>query len=102
VGAVVLLARDGAPIYRRAAGLADREAGVSMREDTIFRLASVTKPIVAATTMVLVESRDVALDDHVALFIPSFRPRLADGSVPDLSIFHLLTHTAGLTYGFLE
>ncbi|MEJ5797290.1 serine hydrolase domain-containing protein, partial [Salmonella enterica subsp. enterica] len=39
VGTVVLVARDSAVVYRRAAGLADREAGVPMREDTIFRLA---------------------------------------------------------------
>jgi len=102
VGAVVLLARDGVPIYRRAAGFADREAGISMRQDTIFRLASVTKPIVAAAAMALVEAGNLALEDPVARFIPPFRPRLADGSVPDLSIFHLLTHTAGLAYGFLE
>ncbi|MDR8067008.1 serine hydrolase domain-containing protein, partial [Burkholderia cenocepacia] len=44
VGEVVLVARDGELRYARAAGLADREAGTPMREDTLFRLASVSKP----------------------------------------------------------
>ncbi|MGO4842919.1 serine hydrolase, partial [Rhizobiaceae sp. 2RAB30] len=46
VGTVVLVARDGRLVYHRAAGFADREAGRVMSEDTIFRLASVTKPMV--------------------------------------------------------
>ncbi|MDF0500613.1 serine hydrolase, partial [Burkholderia cenocepacia] len=54
VGAVVLVARDGELRYARAAGLADREAGTPMREDTLFRLASVSKPIVTAAAMRLV------------------------------------------------
>lgn len=47
VGAVVLVARHGELVYRRAAGFADRESRTPMREDTLFRLASVTKPIVS-------------------------------------------------------
>ncbi|MCA3643750.1 MAG: beta-lactamase family protein, partial [Methylobacterium sp.] len=54
VGAVVLVARDGELVYRRAAGFADRESRTPMREDTLFRLASVTKPIVSAAAMTLV------------------------------------------------
>src|SRR6185295_15464826 len=46
VGAVVLIARDGEIVYRRAAGLADRERGIPMREQAVFRLASLTKPLV--------------------------------------------------------
>ena len=48
VGTVVLVARDGETVYRRAAGLADRESGTPMREHAVFRLASLTKPIVTA------------------------------------------------------
>ena len=102
VGTVVLVARDGDVIYRRAAGLADREDGVAMREDAIFRLASITKPYVTAVIMRLVEDRRLALDDAVTRFLPDFRPRLSDGSEPTITLAHLLTHTSGLSYRFLE
>lgn len=102
VGTVVLVAKDGKLVYSRAAGLADREAGVPMREDAIFRLASITKPIVSAAAMRLVEQGVLALDQLVTHWLPDFRPRLADGSVPEITIHHLLTHTSGLSYRFLE
>ena len=102
VGAVVLIARGGEVAYRRAAGLADREAGRAMREDDVFRLASVTKPFVAAAAMRLVEDGAIALDDPVTRFLPDFRPRLLSGEAPTLTIHHLLTHTSGLGYGFQE
>jgi len=102
VGTVVLIARNGEVVYRRAAGLADREAGLPMREDAIFRLASITKPMVTAAAMRLVEEGRIGLDDPVARWLPDFRPRLADGTEPVVTIRHLLTHTAGLSYGFLE
>lgn len=102
VGTVVLVARDGDIVYRRAAGLADREAGVPMREDTIFLLASITKPIVAAVTMGLIGEGVMDLDAPVSRWLPAFRPRLEDGAVPEITIGHLLTHTSGLGYRFLE
>ncbi len=102
VGAVVLVARHGELVYHRAAGLADREANRAMTEDTIFRLASVTKPIVAIAAMRLVEQGLIELDDPVTRWLPDFRPRLADGNEPVILIRDLLTHTAGLTYGFTE
>lgn len=102
VGTVVLVARDGALVYRRAAGLADREAGVPMREDTIFRLASVSKPLVSAAVMTLVEEGRLRLDEPVTGFLPDFRPQLADGRAPAITIGHLLSHAAGLSYGFFE
>ncbi len=102
VGAVVLVARNGALAYHRAAGLADREEGRAMREDDVFRLASVTKPFVAATAMRLVEQGAVALDDPVTRFLPEFRPRLESGEAPPLTIHRLLTHTSGLGYLFQE
>lgn len=102
VGTVVLVARDGALVYRRAAGLADREAGVPMREDTIFRLASVSKPLVSAAVMTLVEEGRLRLDEPVTRFLPDFRPQLADGRAPAITIGHLLSHAAGLSYGFFE
>ncbi|MGK9231509.1 beta-lactamase family protein [Inquilinus limosus] len=102
VGTVVLIARDGRLVYRRAAGLADREAGRPVREDTVFLYASLTKPIVTAAALRLVEEGRIALADPVTRYLPDFRPKLADGSEPVITIRHLLTHTAGLIYGFTE
>lgn len=102
VGTVVLVARDGEIVYRRAAGLADREADQPMREDAIFRLASVSKPIVSAAALRLVEEGRLGLEDPVTRWLPDFRPRLPDGTEPVITIHHLLTHTAGLTYGFFH
>jgi CubicO group peptidase (beta-lactamase class C family) len=100
VGAVVLVAEDGHIVYRRAAGHADREAGKPMAVDTIFRLASVTKPMVAAAALSLVEAGIIRLEDPVSRFLPRFRPKLADGRTPEITLRHLLTHTSGLTYGY--
>jgi CubicO group peptidase (beta-lactamase class C family) len=102
VGTVVLAARDGRLVYRRAAGLADREAARPVREDTVFLYASLTKPMVTAAALRLVEEGRIALADPVTKYLPDFRPKLADGSEPVITIHHLLTHTAGLIYGFTE
>ena len=102
VGTVVLVARDGEIVYRRAAGSADREHGVAMREDAIFRLASFTKPLVATAALKLADEETIDLCAPVTEWLPAFRPRLADGSTPAIALHHLLTHTAGLSYGFLE
>jgi CubicO group peptidase (beta-lactamase class C family) len=100
VGTVVMVARDGEIAYRRAAGFADRESGLPASEDTIFRLASITKPIVTIAVMRLIEQGRIGLDDPVTKWLPDFRPRLADGSEPVILIRHLLTHTSGLSYCF--
>lgn len=97
-GVVTLVHRHGEPVFRRAAGLADREAGIPVAFDTIFRMASVTKPIVAATALAMVERGLLGLSDPVAKYLAWFRPPLADGSVPDITIHQLLTHTSGLMY----
>ncbi|WP_417308655.1 serine hydrolase domain-containing protein [Devosia sp.] len=96
VGCVVLVARKGEIIYRGAHGLADREANRAMTEDAIFRLSSVTKPLIAATILALVDAGRIGLTDPVTDHLPGFRPRLADGSAPPITIHHLLTHTSGL------
>ena len=88
VGAVVLVAEDGQIVYRRAAGHADREAGRPTAEDSIFRLASVTKPLVAAAALSLAEAGVLGLDDPVTRFLPGFRPKLADGSEPAITVRH--------------
>ncbi|MBX5126868.1 beta-lactamase family protein [Rhizobium lentis] len=102
VGTVVLVARDGEIAHRRAAGFADRESRLAMREDAIFRLASITKPIVTIAAMRLVEQGRMGLDDTVAKWLPDFRPRLPDGGEATIRIRHLLTHTSGLGYSFSE
>lgn len=100
VGAVVIVAEDGEVAYCRAAGLADRESGKPMREDTIFRAASLTKPVVAATVLAMADKGLLSVDDAVTDYLPFFRPRLADGTEPVITLRHLLTHTAGLTYDY--
>src|SRR5690242_18070493 len=82
VGAVVLVARDGEIVYRRAAGHADREQDVPMREDAIFRLSSVTKPFVATAALKLADDGTIDLSAPVTEWLPDFRPRLPDGTAP--------------------
>lgn len=102
VGAVVMIALDGEVICQRAAGFADGEAGRPVAIDTIFRLASLTKPIVTAAALSLIETGELSFDDAVSAWLPDFRPRLGDGREPQITVRHLLTHTSGLSYGFLE
>lgn len=102
VGTVILVAEDGEIVYRRAAGFADREAKVPVKEDAIFRFASLTKPIVAVTALRLVEEGRLKLDDPVTRYLPDFRPKLADGREPVITIRQLMSHTSGLTYSFFQ
>lgn len=102
VGAVTIVARDGEILYRRARGAFDREAGTPMTAEAIFRLASVTKPLVAATALAMHDVGLLGLDNAVADHLPWFRPRLADGTEPKITIRHLLTHTSGITYAFRD
>lgn len=102
VGTAILVARDGGIVFARAAGFADRENGQPVRADTIFRLASMTKPIVSAATLALAEQGKIHLDDPVTRWLPDFRPALSNGHRPTITVRHLLTHTAGLNYGFKE
>lgn len=102
VGAVVLVRQRGQDVYRRAAGYLDREAGRPMVEDAVFRLASVSKPIVSTAALALVGQNRLGLDDPVARWLPYFAPRQPDGTVAAMTVRHLLTHTAGLDYGFFQ
>lgn len=101
VGTVVLVSRDGETAYARAAGMADREAGTPMREHTIFRLASVSKLFVAAAAMALIAKGGLDLDRPIITWLPDFTPRFEDQPAI-ITLRHLLTHTAGLGYGFFE
>ena len=102
VGTSILIARDGNVVFARSAGFADRENRQPVNEDTVFRLASLTKPIVSATALALLEQDKIQLDNPVTRWLPDFRPTLSDGRRPTITVRHLLTHTAGLNYGFKE
>ena len=102
VGAVVLVSRDGALIHRQAAGWADRGHHRAMTLDAIFRLASVSKPIVSTAALVLVAQGKLNLNDAVERWLPEFRPQLADGRPARIAVWQLLSHTAGLGYRFFE
>ena len=73
-----------------------------MRPDALFRLASITKPMVTTAAMRMIELGQLSLEGAVTDFLPDFKPRLADGTAPVITIRHLLTHTAGLAYDFLR
>ena len=102
VGVVVLVARDGELIHQQASGFADREQARPMTLDTIFRLASISKPIVSTAALVLVAQGLLGLDDSIERWLPEFRPRLADGRTAQITTRQLLSHTAGLSYRFFE
>lgn len=102
VGAVIAVMQDGQLAHFKAYGQADREAGRAMKEDAVFRLASITKPIVTAAAMRMIELGKFGLDTPVTDFLPAFKPKAPDGSTPVITIRHLLTHTAGLSYDFLQ
>jgi CubicO group peptidase (beta-lactamase class C family) len=102
VGAVIAVMKDGELAHLRPYGLANREQGKPMTEDAIFRLASISKPIVTAAAMRMIELGKFGLDTPVTDFLPAFKPKAPDRSTPTITIRHLLTHTAGLSYDFLQ
>jgi CubicO group peptidase (beta-lactamase class C family) len=98
-GCVTLVAKDGKVVALDAVGLRDVEGKQPMAEDTLFAIASMTKPITAAALMILVDEGKVALDDPVAKYIPEFKDaKLKDGSKPnrEITVFDCLTHTSGV------
>jgi CubicO group peptidase (beta-lactamase class C family) len=108
-GVVALVLRDGKPVYEKAFGWSDKEAGRKMTTDTVFRIASQTKALTSAAVLSLVEEGKIGIDEPVSHFIASFRKTsvaVPDGSgmktVPAsraITIHDLLTHTAGISYG---
>ncbi len=102
VGCVVLVNEKGRNVYARAAGHADRETGRKMNLDTPFRLASLTKPFTTMAALKLIEAGHLASDDPVSKWLPAFTPRMADGTVREITVGHLMGHMAGLDYGFQQ
>src|SRR2546427_538950 len=102
VGAVVLVREHGVLRHASATGLADRESAIPMQRDQLFRLASVSKPLLTTVILRLVAEGVLDLDAPVQRWLPDFRPALADGSTPPISLRQLLSHSSGLGYRFLE
>ncbi len=102
VGAVVLVREHGALRHASATGLADRESATPMQRDQLFRLASVSKPLLSTVILGLVAEGVLDLDAPVQRWLRDFRPALADGSTPAISLRQLLSHSSGLGYRFLE
>ncbi len=98
VGCVVLVNQNGKEIYARSAGLADREANRKVERNAIWRLASITKPIVATAALKMMEAGLLELDDPVTKYLPYFTPPSPDGVVRPITLRQLLSHTSGLSY----
>ena len=111
VGTDVLVSRHGKVALRESFGFADREAQRSVGPDTIWRIFSMTKPIVSVVVMQLVEEGKLRLQDPLSDFVPAFeKTEVFSGGTADkpetvpverpINIVDLLTHTAGLSYWF--
>jgi CubicO group peptidase (beta-lactamase class C family) len=108
-GTVTLIAREGKIVDVHASGFQDVENRTPMRPDTIFRIASMSKPITSVAIMMLYEEGKLLLTDPVSKFIPAFKQQQVMGEGGALTparraitIRDLLSHRSGLTYGFLN
>jgi CubicO group peptidase (beta-lactamase class C family) len=109
----VAVARRGEVVHASTYGHRDREAQLPVEDDTLWRIYSMTKPITTVAAMMLWEEGRFELNDEVSRYIPSFadvrvydkgsaqKPWTVPATEP-VRMWHLLTHTAGLTYGFLH
>jgi CubicO group peptidase (beta-lactamase class C family) len=110
-GWLITVSRHGRLAHVSSYGSRDVEAGLAVEPDTLWRIYSMTKPVTSVAAMMLYEEGAFELNDPVSKFIPSFadvrvyaggsdlRPVTVPAAEP-VRIWHLLTHTAGLTYGF--
>lgn len=109
-GLVALVLRDGKPVYEKALGMSDVEAGRKMTTNTLFRIASQTKAITSAAVMSLIEEGKIGINEPVGNFIPTFKKTTVAVKTPSgtveivpakrpITIAMLLTHTAGISYG---
>jgi CubicO group peptidase (beta-lactamase class C family) len=114
-GAVMLVARKGKLVYAEAVGMQDMEAVLPMTKDSLFRIYSMTKPMVSVAAMMLVEESRLQLTDPVSKYLPAFKgmtvsvakadpefARIGYTQVPvdrEMTVQDLLRHTAGLAYG---
>jgi CubicO group peptidase (beta-lactamase class C family) len=112
-GAVTLVARKGRVIHFEAQGVKDLESKAPMTRDTLFRMASSTKPVTGVAVMMMIEEGKVRLNDPVSKFIPEFKglkvavqrepesPIQFVASEREITIRDLMTHTSGLASGGL-
>jgi CubicO group peptidase (beta-lactamase class C family) len=109
----IVVTRRGEIAHAATYGLRDREAGVPVAPDTLWRIYSMTKPITSVAAMMLWEEGSFELTDEISRWLPEFADvRVYDkgsmvrpytvAAVEPIRVWHLLTHTAGLTYGFLR
>ena len=108
VGISTMISRRGEIVHAEQFGFQDREAGTPMAADTIFRIYSMTKPVVSTALMLLHEEGAFQLEQPVAQYLPAFgttKVLADDGSLVDqarpMQIGDLLGHTSGLTYDFM-
>jgi len=108
VGISTMISRRGEIVHAEQFGFQDKEAATPMAPDTIFRIYSMTKPIVSTALMLLHEEGAFQLEQPVAQFLPAFgatKVLAADGSLADqvrpMQIRDVLSHTSGLTYDFM-
>ena len=110
-GWLITVSRYGRLAHVSRCGFRDVEAGLEVEPDTLWRIYSMTKPVTSVAAMMLYEEGALELTDPVSAFIPSFAHARVHTGGPDLRpvtapatepvrVWHLLTHTAGLTYGF--
>jgi methyl acetate hydrolase len=112
-GIVALVTDADRVLYTGAFGHQDVANGIPMAADTIFRIASMTKPITSVAVMMLVQEGDIGLDDPIADYLPSFESAQVLESVDvatrhytsrpaerPITVRHLLTHTSGLGYAW--
>jgi len=109
----IVVTRAGQVVHSSTYGMRDREAGLAVEDDTLWRIYSMTKPVTSVAAMMLWEEGLLQLTDEVSRFIPAFADMrvyskgsaLKPWTVPAIEpvrIWHLLTQTSGLTYGFLH
>lgn len=92
-GLSIAVARDGELAWSGGFGLADVENDVPARANTVYRIASISKPLAATAIMQLVEKGKVSLDDHITKYVPSFPNRDLG-----LTLRHLMSHTSGIRH----
>ncbi|WP_410627150.1 serine hydrolase domain-containing protein [Amycolatopsis sp. cmx-8-4] len=110
-GWLAVVSRHGKIVHVGSGGHRDVEAGLPVEPDTLWRIFSMTKPITSVAAMILAEEGLLELDDPISQWLPEFAsPRvfvkgsalkpLTEPATAPIRVWHLLTHTAGLTYGF--
>lgn len=109
-GAVVLVARDGKIAYLKSFGIRDELTDAPMRTDSIFRIYSMTKPVITVAVLMLAEEGKISLNDPISKYIPELKDLKVGVEEPNgefklvpckrqITILDLLKHTSGLTYG---